>query len=297
MRPKVLILLLPILFVLAVSGCTIPGLGPIFNGGTTIDYTNDIIIIKSLQLVPGNKIKAGQTLTLYADIENLQDPEKVGSSADVPVDIELYDYCTNLFDVSETKKTEDMSPKEIQTFSWTLTPDPEIKLITPCELKVKVTYKHTTRTITSITFIDADELASRIRRGESWQIGDSTTRGYGPVKAFLDVETQQPVPSDTDAQISIIIKNVGQGYIKNSELDKNQIDLKGLKADGELNPIECDYKSDEDIVKIVRKETTPLFCKIEKKDVDIEQTYDMGVVVNDYEYEFRKSINVQVEPR
>jgi hypothetical protein len=324
MKHNALALASLILLVLAVSGCTIPGTDitiPWFNGGGTIDYKDDIIVIKSMQVTPGTTVKAGQTMTLYADIQNTQDPEKVAGMKLPEVSIDLYDYCTNLFtnDPAMTLNDEcggsfEMSPQEIKTCSWTLEPR-DVNLITPCQLKIKVTYKYTTQTVTSITFIDADELDARIRRGEPWQISGSTTRGYGPVKAFVEVETQQPVSSETPASISIMIKNVGQGYIKDAAIAKGLIHTEWLNADGQLavksqnDENECVFPINKDgEVSIVRKQTTPLFCKVSPMgSINVEQTYDMVVIVGDkdadfqqnngYEYEFRKSINVQIEPR
>jgi len=304
-----------ILLVLAFSGCTTFPFLDIFGGGT-IEYTDDIIVIKSLQVTPGTTVKAGQTMTLYADIQNVQDPERAAGEIIPDVEVELYDHCTSLFENVEPAKQEkfDMSPKEIKTVSWTLTPREDVGLITQCELKVKVTYQYRTDTITSITFIDAAELESRIRRGESWQVSGSTTRGYGPVKVFLEVETQQPVSDETSASISMKIRNVGQGYVKDSAIRQNTNFIGD--EDGFIPPRsttntrweggECDFQYTEITpalpespyqgIKMVRKETTPKFCKLEAPGVDVEQTYDISSSVR-YHYEFRRSIHVQIEPR
>ena len=319
--------------VLIVSGCTIPGtdieipfLPDIFGGGT-IDYTNDIIIIKNLQVTPGTTVKAGQTMTLYADIQNVQDPEKVAGLKPKNVKVELYDHCTNLFTIKEEScdGSFEMAPQEIKTCHWELD-SRDVNLITPCELKVKVTYEHTTETVTSITFIEDTELQSRIRRGEPWRVSGTTTRGYGPVKAFVEVETQQPVSNaeGSTASISVKIRNVGQGYVKDSciPLEKFKIlgidgnELEGCKFEGKCKISETGGESREVVgIKLIRKESTPLFCKIKAPDyVEVEQTYNVRAAVGDtgtldgndpdkekgyegYEYEFRKSLHVQIEPR
>jgi len=325
MRRNALALASLVTLVLAVSGCTIPGTDitfPWFNGGTT-DYTNDIIVIKSLQVTPGTTVKSGQTMTLYADIQNVQDPEKV-AGMDLPeVSIDLYDYCTNLFENDPTGSLNQeckgkfrMSPQEIKTCSWTLDPR-SVNLITPCQLKVKVNYQYKTETITSVTFIDAAELEARIRRGEPWQVSGSTTRGYGPVKVYLEVETQQPVPDSDSGQgagasISMKIRNVGKGYVKDSAIMRRSGgigDETGFIPPVVSSPLgwetPCDFEytrikaadgNEYDGIKLVRKETTPKFCKLLAPDVDVEQTYDITTSVG-YDYEFRKSINVQIEPR
>lgn len=327
-RALALPLLIPL--VLAVSGCTIPGTDielpfPDIFGDTTVNYANDIIIIKSMQVTPSTTVKSGQTMTLYADIQNVQDPEKAAGERIESVSVELYDYCTTLFknDIKsslnkECQGTFGMSPQEIKTCHWTLIPR-DVNLITPCQLKLRVNYKYTTRTVTSITFIDSEELEARIRRGDAWKVSGSTSRGYGPVKAYVEVETQQPVPygdtSKTPASVSIVIKNVGQGYIKDAELSGNLIHTQWLDADGQLivesqtGSGPCKFQPNtEGSIDIIRKQTTPLFCKVRPVgDINVEQTYDMMVIVGEenagishnkgYDYEFRKSIDVQIEPR
>ncbi len=338
MKPAAPVLIVLLLLVVVVSGCTvpgtdieIPGIPEIFGGGTQIDYTDDIIVIRSLQVTPSTKVKAGQTLTLYADIQNVQDPGKA-SGDDVEVTVNLYDHCTSLFDVLDINGGEPetgtstklkMSPQEIDTVSWELRAD-DVKLITPCELKVKVEYTYATETVTSVTFIDDGELQDRIRRGESWKVSGSTTRGYGPVKVYMAVETQQPVSDETQASISLKIRNDGNGYVKDSRILKGPEDdsadsyfVPPMLSNGNIlewkddngNPTEpCDFTYSEEAddtgamveaVKIIRKESTPKFCNIGVKDgdaIDVEQTYTVSSKVG-YTYEFRKSLTVQAEPK
>jgi hypothetical protein len=330
MKPAAPAMAVLLLLVLAVSGCTIPGtdieipgIPDFFGGGTQIDYTDDIIVIRNLQVTPGTTVKAGQTLNLYADIQNVQDPEKT-SGEDVPVEVELYDHCTSLFgDIKVngnpgTSIELSMSPQEIDTVSWSLTARDDVNLITPCELKVKVTYKYDTGTVTSITFIDDNELQDRIRRGESWRVSGSTTRGSGPVKVYLDVETQQPVSDKTPASISMKIRNDGTGFVKDSQILKwkndddaesffvppelsNDVVLEWLPDEGGKDGCDFAYSKDgsAEVIKVVRKESTPVFCRLGVKDesaVEVEQTYTLNSEVQ-YTYEFRKSIMVQAEPK
>ena len=348
MRHSAVLLVPSVLLIFLISGCTIPGTDieipwiPDFLGGNTINYNNDIIIIKEMQITPGTTVKSGQTITLYVTIQNLQDPEKVYKRNRPEVTLDLYDHCSTLFEVV-SPKTDDasitgikMDPQEIYTASWTLKTKTGIKLITPCELKVKASYSYDTDTTTTLTFIDAGELNSRIRRGEAWQTAGSTSRGYGPVKVFLEVIDQQPVPTDTDAQISVQIKNVGQGFVKNSYIaysggfnanyeeteggegfkfdpdPPEGLKFKSQRCDGnncfsesgcafdptdiKISQPDSDTKITVKGIKLVNKKSTPKFCTIEKPtDVEVEKTYVMNANVA-YNYEFRKSINVRIEP-
>ncbi|UCD07531.1 MAG: hypothetical protein JSW41_00980, partial [Candidatus Aenigmatarchaeota archaeon] len=128
---KALLLLPSVLAaIILVSGCTIPGTDinipiPGFGGQQTVEYKDDVIIIKTLQTTPGTEVKPGQALTLYADIQTIEEPRLGGE--ETPIAIELYDYCTTLFSSVSVKcpsgsssgknKCEniEMQPQEIST--------------------------------------------------------------------------------------------------------------------------------------------------------------------------------------
>jgi len=301
--------------IIMVSGCTLPGTDinipiPGLNGQKTVEYKDDVIIIKGLQLTPGTEVKPGQTLTLYADIQNLEEPRFGGKEIE-NVNVELYDYCTTLFDrvtvkcpkgssASGAAKCENikMMPQEITTVEWILTPKSDIKLKTGCILKVKVTYKYETKVVTQITFINEDELNSRVRRGESWTITGSSVIGYGPVKPYLVVESQQPI-SDAEnvwGYVSLTIKNVGYGYVSKSEIKENvKIKHDNLKMElAKEGGGTCEFEKTP--IKLINKQSSPLMCRVRPEhDVEIEQTYDMETSIK-YDYEFRKTIRIRVSP-
>jgi hypothetical protein len=296
------VLLLPVALaaVVLASGCTIPGTDieipiPFLGGGQeVVEYKDDIIIIKSLQVTPGTEVKPGQALTLYADIQNIQ--ETMAGGEKVSATVELYDYCLNMFSVEgENPETIDMQPREISSVEWVLTPKADIKLKTPCTLKVKVTYHYTTRVVTQITFVDENELNSRVRRGESWRISGSSVIGYGPVKPYLTVESQQPISENVNGFISLTIKNVGNGFVKNSKIG-NDVKIEEEKLKIELAKEGgggCVFKAPIDLI---NKQSYPLMCTVKPPgDISIEQTYDMKAEV-EYDYEFRKDIRVTVNP-
>ena len=133
--------------------------------------------------------------------------------------------------------------------------------------------------------------------------------GYGPVKVYMEVENQQPVPDsdagdDSYASISLKIKNVGQGYVDESKINKGDFvppePPSGMQWSGSGSECDFEYASDpsggDEFIKLVRKESTPVFCKLKAPDVQVEQTYELSTSVK-YDYEFRKSIGVQVEPK
>ncbi len=286
-------LLLPLIFIILISGCTIPFLNiemPWFGNGA-VEYEDDIIIIKNIRPSPSASIVSGQTLTVYADIQNI---EAAGGETK-KVSVSMYDYCTNLFEKksceagAEKKDCENIEllPRQTKQIKWELIAK-DVNLKVPCDLKVKVTYEHETETITQITFIDPAVLDVRIQNQEPWQIQGSSAIGYGPVKPYLKVETQQPVSAGTDAPVSLQIKNLGHGYVENSAIKEiGPIEGEGLSIN--CNPSD-DYKQ------LINKQSSKYFCTVKKDNVDIEQTFDLRTKIK-YNYEFRKTTKVYVEPR
>ncbi len=309
---KRLFLLLPLILVLVTSGCTIPGTDiqipgiPDIFGSQVTESRDDIIIIKNLQVTPATTISSGQTLLVYADVQSLE--STIGEK--IKVDVEMYDYCTNLFESvtpncpSGEEKTEkgcniELMPQEIKTIKWTLVPNKDnIKLATSCELKLKAEYDYSTDTVTQITYIDPTELAARIRRGESWRTAGTSSIGEGPVKPYLSVEDQQPVSSELEAQVKLVVKNVGNGYLAIPEGETEPM----LKKDSKIiNPENINWKDDceisDDYRKLIGRETPPLLCTLEApgSSVGIETTYDIRAEIS-YRYAFRKSIKINIEP-
>ena len=306
------LLLIPLACILLISGCTVPGLGiqipflPDLFGPPTVEYENDIVVIRNLQAIPAITVKSGQPLTLYADIENLDRPEKNPLTA---VSVELFDYCVNLFTIEPRCPAGDGTitttegcnftqffPKEIKTVSWILTPK-DIDLEQQCELKVRVRYPYTTNAVTQISFIDAAELSNRIRRGEPYHISGFEARSEGPVKPYLHVESQQPVSDDSVGQISLQAKNVGFGFVQGSQLAQDAV-VAHDKVELDLLPDGGDCRLNATQRKLINKETPPIFCRA-SYDVPpeiAETTFNLEASVT-YAYEFRKSLVVKVVPK
>ena len=293
------IVLLPV-FIVFISGCTVPGLEMLFpSQGVTYEGSIDVIVINSLTPVPAT-VQSGQSTTLYADVQNLQEPGK----EPIYVDVELYDYCKNLFKLEDEPKyiSERLSPQQVKTFKWRLTAEKDINLKTTCVMKVRVIYSYKTDVVTQISFMNKDELESRIRRGETWRIPPAApTVGEGPVKPYLVVEEQQPIPvdpmADETARISMQIKNVGSGFISgDGRIDQNKIEIETLPQDLRWDEEDCSWPfREENGVELIKKESAKRFCEIEPSQVEIQKTYTLKGWV-EYTYEFRKETNVIVSP-
>lgn len=314
-------LLTPLILIMFISGCTIPGTNivipflPNLWGPTTVEYENDILIIKNLQISPSTVVKSQQPFLIYADIENLDRPEKgplPPSGSDDKIYVRLFDYCTNLMDEVKVKcpdenekvgdecEIEKIYPKEVKTITWTLTPK-DLDLEQSCELRLKVMYNYSTDAITHISFINDAELQNRIRRGESYQVAGSETRGEGPVKPYLRVESQQPISDASQGQISLQVRNVGAGFVPGNKISSevvvvetdDKLDIKRIDDDGVARE-ECKLTGDR--LNLVNKETSPVFCFATRPEINVLQTFPITTSI-EYGYEFRDSIMVRILPK
>jgi hypothetical protein len=293
------LLLIPVL-VMFISGCTIPGLDFLFpGGGVTYEGSIDVIVISSAAPIPST-VSSGQSTTIYADIQNLQEPGK----DPIDIEVELYDYCENLFELEGDARfrNERLQPQQVKTFKWDLKAEEDINLKTTCVMKVRVVYSYKTEVVTQVTFMDKDELESRIRRGESWMIpAVAPTVGEGPVKPYLIIEDQQPISvdpmSDDGARISMQIKNVGSGFISgDGRISHTEIEIEPLPSGLSWKGKACNlpFSDQTEGVELIKKESSKKFCEIAPSPVDIQNTYTLRGWV-EYDYEFRNDkINVIV---
>jgi hypothetical protein len=312
---KRLFLTLPLVLVFVTSGCTIPGTSinipflPDIFGSSQIQYTDDIIIIRNLQVTPAATVNEKQPLTVYADIQNIGKP---GMANTKTVSIIMYDYCSNLFQTPTAQCSGgaqaeagigckiDLLPQETKTVRWQLTPN-NINLATSCTLKLRAAYEHETETVTQMTFIDAQELAAKIRRGESWQRQGTSVIGEGPVKPYLSVEGQQPVSDDTQGSISLKVKNVGHGFVINSKVSDGNLNVpesQGLTVkcgDQTTTGGKIDIPPNYRI--LIGAESSPLLCTVtaDKNEIALEQTFDLSAKIK-YAYEFRAETKVTIQP-
>ena len=256
------LLLFALLLVVSVSGCTgISSIDSLFGGfcipgigtcGQTVEYANDVLIIKTLDAVP-QTISTGQQIRLSAWIQNNGGetvPQKTFSTSAAGADwvgkyitVKLYDTCEGLFDNIEatcppdSTQTDDkrgcwitsILPKQTIPISWSLRARDKaaIPLETSCNLKVYVQYPYQTKSITSVTFVDYTEYQRMLNENKYSAITSYITEGYGPIKPYLTAETTQPIPVEnnkqSDFQMAFQVKNKGSGFL--SALYKEDGDL------------------------------------------------------------------------
>ena len=298
------LLLLPLLAVL-VSGCVLPGgisIPGIPGFGTQISYENDVLIIKDFKAIPTTITKA-ETTNVIAYVEN-RGSKKVDTAT-----VKLYDYCGGLFDIesgtcdgtsisdSECPLT-NILPKETKAMEWKLKPK-DIKLTTPCTIKISVSYPYKTDGLTSISFINQNEYQRQLELGLFQTRASDVVKGEGPIKAWFDVKMQQPIPAVQGyTPISLEIANVGSGFLATPNIPKDKVtvnlpDGMGIKSE------ECEFEGSgethpEDDVKLIQNKRS-LICQVEiPTDVPKDLTKQLRASL-EYDYEFRAETQVTVQ--
>ncbi len=331
---KQLALILPLAAVIFVSGCTdlsgIPFIGSLF-GPATVKYTNDIVIIRSIEATPST-VFPGQSVRLTAYIQNQGSKSK-------EVYVDLYDFCDGTFHLDGSAKcggttnsqasgtggnsgcSVTLQPYETMDVTWTLVADKCIMLETTCPadgLKISVNYGQETEGLTTITLIKYDEMQRQMSEGTYAQTQPTRTAGEGPIKGYINIEDKHPVAvSDKDPStvISFQLKNEGSGFlafapgisavqdgktIRPTVTLKGGIDMSGIgtivTTGGDTG---CSKLAGGDgKIELIKSESPKIVCSVInlKNDFTKELSKTMKFTI-DYNYEFRASTKVTVKPK
>jgi len=310
-------------------------------GGKT-EFAHDVIVIKSLEALP-NRVAPGQQIKLQSYIEN-RGNERVDD-----IEVVLYDTC-GLFSkvVPECpggkKITErgvgckiELLPLQTKPVSWNLVSDKNIRILSRCDLKIYARYTYTTESVTSITLIDYREYQKLLDEGKLKSRGSYITEGYGPVKPYLTVEEQQPVPVGDEGGIITLgfqIKNRGSGFLSEgneikfdwqgecdpSRLSSGTICMKATKMGrgGKYDIVyragngkgdvysglkECleEHFKKEGKIALIKGESPKIICPIplpKPQEVNLPKESTIHVTTAiKYTYEFRREVRVTVEPK
>jgi hypothetical protein len=337
-------LLLTLVLVLAVSGCTsLPGnfCIPGFTCNTVVEESHDVIVIESLQALPSEVTDSG-TIKLSAIVSNVAN--KNADITRVPVTVELYDYCEGLFSISSasggTKISEDKERIEMtllrgekKQLDWTLNAAEKgrVPVDTECKLKIRAKYQYATTSITTIHLINQAEMQRMLTDGSYKKIGSYQSIGYGPIKPYINIEAEQPIPVEAGKPLNIAftiqLVNKGNGFLSTpsgtitvntasepsiqhvtiSTADKGDQISEDIAR--QLSEKIKKYINDNKAIKLVRGESAVIphsFTVQNPKSPSIEETKtimasigssEKGEAVNPYWYEFRKEVTVKVKPR
>ncbi|HLD56745.1 MAG TPA: hypothetical protein VJA47_00460 [archaeon] len=300
MRFNKLFVVLPLVFVVFISGCSIPGLGPGSASGVS-----DIISIESVIAEP-SPVKSTQTLLLKAEIKNngkdpkdnilvkLTNPCTGGSPGwfkdDVKVNCGKGNIdgleCSNLNFIGGVSKT----------ITWTLQAAETKTRLPDCEFAVSVIYSHKSESTVPISFIPSTETAKSVPTAGSDVLG--------PIKAYAEIDDDQPIKGNSRdgapqyVTVMVNIDNKGSGFPK-SNIPITQLTFEP----GTLTPKadECEVKSKTEDIEFEDGKTNPLQCRLLiPSDSEINSNPNLRTVALkttlSYEYEVRDTTKIRVEP-
>ena len=306
-----------VISLLLASGCVMPGglyipvISDLF-GPNVEEFRHEVIVIRSLQAIPSQTMRAGQTLTLRAYVQNLQMPE---SNPQEGVEIELFDDC----DIFETNggvctggtfegnkcTIKKMYPRSTAVVDWKMTAK-HLKIKTPCDVGVLVKYKYTTHTTSSASFVNQEEYENLVAQGKQFSEKGTMVVGEGPVKSYIEV-SGQPIMVDIrggktgehagKGMMTFWVENKGSGQLEGNTVAKN--DIKIGCANGELAGCEaCQEKIDTEGLKLIGRVSPKYSCEIwpaHASWITQEKTYQLTSEIS-YTYKFTKRIKLTVEP-
>ncbi len=314
-------LLLPLVLIIVTSGCTLPGgfCIPGFPCAPTHEEEHDVYVISSLNAFP-KEVSPNQDLRLVAIVENKATRALEGG--DSLVTVELYDYCEGLFTTDDDESREiGLIPGEKAEISWTLHSNENTKLVSTCKLKIRAKYKYTTNSVTQVYLIDYAEMQRQLNEGTFTEQASPYSGSFGPLKPYLTIEDTQPIPVQNtgtdDSTVSTVfgfqIKNKGNGFLTNCGDEKEGGQNPGITSEqiaitaqgGEGNQLqklledEIDNLNNKKLI-LIGKESPKLILAVNDWDVGnipIKTTKVIEATINGYCYEFRKEIDVNVQPK
>jgi len=331
--------LLPLLLILVLlgSGCTvpilnieIPGIPNLFGGPTVVEYEHDIIIIRSLEAIPA-EIDSGQSTRIVAYVENK------GDITVKDINVKLYDYCEGLFyinnnllasmcpnnawaDTGHSTCKITLLPGQIAPVAWILEQRGEVNLKTICPpdgVKVSAMYNYSTSSLTTISFIAREELERTLEQRTFKSTESYIVAGQGPIKPYLTVEDNQPIPVYTGGArtvLKLVISNKGSGQLATSSIQAAKVVITGLDKNGDMRPINpCNLKEGSSSgsapagvpvynpaleLKFIGKDTSPMLCNVDVSNLKVVRTGTRHIEVTvKYDYIFSKSVQVTVNPK
>jgi hypothetical protein len=332
--------ILPLVLIVVTSGCTVPGTGitipfiPDFFGDEIIEYEHDVLVIRSIRAV-SSTIVPGQTFRIIVDIEN------TGKDTINDAEVKLYDWCSSVFTINQasdgstvrsagSSKQGDLSmiklskilPSEIKEVYWELKSSSKIDIKTICPqdgMKVYVKYTYTTGSTTTIELINDNELQKLLEEGKFSATQSVISVDYGPIKPYLTVEDQQPIPQGSGSTvIGIQIENRGNGFLSDYTISHDNVEIKLPNYLTPLNPSECTFKDTgkkegtmkiyepKEDIRLIKGKSPKLLCEVKippygnpPTGLLIERTATIRgeMVVKNYNYEFRGSAAVVVDPK
>jgi hypothetical protein len=301
-------ILLSIMVVLLISGCTI------FGGDKEVkELPPDVIAKENVSVLPSSaSVRPGDEFSIYMDIVNEDDVDAV------PVNYSVYDsgLCTWIggdplnIDIGTSAVFGSLSPKEASMIEWNFKAPDSARLAgfsVTCPIRYKFSFNYTTSTQTDLEVIDRNYMTQLERSGQMAPFVPTINVGRGPIKVYFDFGTPLPVKTDSFLPVYLKVEDKGTGrleYIDNGALEitfPSEFILASQGSDGICTYFSCIgnvCKNDEKIP-LINKKTLEIRCGGIKTPVSIganipEKTYFITSTLK-YDYFSAGQTDVKVE--
>ncbi len=204
-----------------------------------------------------------------------------------------------------------MYPQSTAIVDWKMKAN-SMRIKTPCDVGVLVSYTYTTHTTSSVSFVNQQELENLISQGKTFSEKGTIVVGEGPVKSYIeapdqpimvDIRPDADVKSTGKGMMTFWVENRGRGELEGNTIVKDDIEIGCAKSEAtgeeEVTGCEkCKEKIDEEGLKLIGKTSPKFSCEIEPRNpgwITQEKTYQLTSKIK-YSYKFTKKIRLTIEP-
>ncbi len=299
-------MLIPVIFTVLLSGCVMT---EYIQGGATTPakkvYSPDVMVIENTKAIP-SQVFAGSDFTLAFLIKHQGNPKSSDPAKNVKVIVYDWGLCkpkessNNGIIELKTYKTFMPEQEEQLTMDFTAPLNDEIaRMEYDCPIRFKVEYDYEGKTQVDIKVIDKETKKEQIRLGTYQTFYPTQVQGLGPVKIDINFYSEQPFEELSKQVLSIQLKNVGKGRIKDSKIENGKLIIEFPKG---FKEITCDKMScsggkcklKEDM-QFIGESTQKIRCSFKVPEVEEEKTYYVKTFVK-YTYEIDEEEEVKVKP-
>lgn len=294
---KALVLLLPVVAVLLISGCTVPGLTPVTPTGTgvTIDAFepdfSDVFSREPVQL----QLKVSNTGSVDAsDVK-----PSIQGIGTTDWDVNLISSGCGSFGLLAPDPARGTSGGT-KTCIWSLkAPSVPKGLSTTYNPQVRLDYAYESTTVKSITLLPLAE-ARRLQNLGQQLPAETVSSTAGPIQ--LTITTKGPIrvfESNLEFPLEIKIQNVGGGTVCDGECDStgdNWNKLPYTINTGDMNLVDCQASG---TIALFKGQTNTITCTVQVQQVPENQiqkqvTVSAGRGTNKYHYFIDRSTSIKV---
>lgn len=279
-------------FLVFLSGCVDNG----FTSDGETEGPDDVVEVGYSNVVPSPPISAGSTFTYEFVLQN-----PYGDVDDVTVEAEdviarVYDTgrCTLISDAEKPLGT--LYPGAALPVKWEFEAPSRDRLAHVrgrCNLRFMVDYKYDAHTYSEIIVASEERQQEAAMAGEDITVSPSVSKSEGPIKIDVTFGGVQPFVEDTTTTASIVVRNVGDGHLRDYSINRDDIDI----SIEDVSNFSCEYPDDDEgVIRFYDRETPVIRCELELSPQDNPlETFHLRIDIEDYDYRVEKQKEVDIK--